>query len=175
MRSWRRHPTRASTPSPARGWPRRWRAPGRRRPGQLALLRGQGGPRVLRDLRPQPARRGGDRRREAPSRAVGRRHRPPSRKRLFPRQDGPGEPDQGVRNSVHHRPLDPVLRVPRPHRRIRRRRRRHSAVACPSAADRIGRRGRCDGRRHARRTGERHRSRSPAPSPGLSTSSHGSF
>ena len=111
---------------------------GRRRPGELALLRGQGGPRVLRDGRPQSPCRGGDRRRGAPSRALGRRHRPPSRKRLFAREDGPGEPDQGVRNSVYDRSLHPILRVHRPHRRIRRRRQRHSAVACPSAADRIG-------------------------------------
>ena len=42
---------RASTPSPARGWPRRLPARGRRRRGELALLRGQGGHGILRDRR----------------------------------------------------------------------------------------------------------------------------
>ena len=56
----------------------------------------------------------------APSRALGRRRRPPSRKRLFAREDGPGEPDQGVRNSVYDRSFHAILRVHRPHRRIRR-------------------------------------------------------
>ena len=41
MRSWRRRPPRASTPSPARAWLRRCGRAGRRRRGELALVRGR--------------------------------------------------------------------------------------------------------------------------------------
>ena len=45
----RHHPARASTPSPAKDWPTCLRAPGRRRRGELPLLRGGSRDGVLRD------------------------------------------------------------------------------------------------------------------------------
>ena len=104
---------------------------GRRRRGELAVVRGQGGAGVLRDLRPQPARRGSGRRRGPSRGAVGRRHRPPARQRLLPRQGGAGEPDQGLRHSLHDPALDAVLRVRRRHHPVGDRRRRRSACRPP--------------------------------------------
>ena len=99
-RSWRRRPTLGRQhASPARAGRGARRRPGRRRRGELALVRGQGGPGVLRDVRPQPARRGSGRRRGPSRRAVGRRHRPPAGERLPARQGGPGEADQSVSGS----------------------------------------------------------------------------
>ena len=86
---------------------------GRRRRGELAVVRGQG--RHSNSSRPRAATlaaRSG-RRRAAPPRAVGRRHRAPARERLPPRQDGPGEADQGLRDPLHDPPFDAVLRVHR--------------------------------------------------------------
>ena len=111
---------------------------------------------VLRDVGAQPARRGSGRRRRTSRGAVGRRHRPASRERLPPREDGPGEPDQGLRDSLHDRPRHAVLRVRGRHRPVRHRRANGSPVAGPAAAHRVRRRGRRPGRRHARRAGERH-------------------
>jgi hypothetical protein len=42
--------------------------------------------------------------------------------RIFAREGGSGEPDQGIRDSIHHRPLDAVLRVREGHRPIGHRR-----------------------------------------------------
>ena len=94
------------------------RSAGCHRPGEFALVRGQGRSGVLRDLRPKPARRGNGRRREAPHRAFDRGGRAPAQQRLSARQDGPGEADQGLRHPLHHRSLDAVLRVPGRHRPV---------------------------------------------------------
>ena len=49
---------------------------------------------------------------------VGRRNRPPARQWLLPRENGPGESDQGLAGSIHDRPRHAVLRVRRQHRPI---------------------------------------------------------
>ena len=76
----------------------RGRLGGRRRV-ELPLLRGRGGAEVLRDVDPQPPRRGGGRRRGPSRRAVGRGNRASARERLLPREDRSGEADQGARRS----------------------------------------------------------------------------
>ena len=92
------------------------RRTGRRRRGELAVVRGQA---VLeffetsgRNLLAAEKRR----RRRASRCAVGRRHRAPAGERLFPRQGGAGEADQGLRYSLHDPAFDAVLRVRRRHR-----------------------------------------------------------
>ena len=93
---------------------------------------------VLRDVRPQPSGRRSESRRQASPCAFGRRNRPPSRKRLLPREDGPGEPDQGLRHPLYDPALDAILRVHRRHHQIRRGRRRvrlSPALIQPIASD----------------------------------------
>src|ERR1700716_2149021 len=63
-----------------------------------------------------PACRGSRRRRGASRCALRRRHRTSSGVWLLWRQAGSGKSDQGLRDSLHDRPLDAVLRI---HRRDR--------------------------------------------------------
>ena len=62
------------------------------RPRQFALIRRQGGARILRDFRAPPSPGGGLSGRPASRRAIHRRNRP-DRQWLFPRQGRPGETD----------------------------------------------------------------------------------
>jgi predicted dinucleotide-binding enzyme len=55
-------------------------------------------------------------RRRASHCVIGRRRRPPGRERLLSRKDGAGAADQGFQDSLHDRPLDAILRVPRQRR-----------------------------------------------------------
>ncbi len=94
--------------SPSIGCQRRhWRGTGAsgcgrsrgRRCGELAVVRGQGRFGVLRKIGSQSPPRGSSRRRRTSRGAVGRRHRPPARQWLLPREAGPGESDQGLAGS----------------------------------------------------------------------------
>ena len=107
--------------------------------------------------------------------AVGRRQRPASRERLPARQDGPGTPDQGIRNSIHDRPLHPVLRIRERHRAVGHRRANGSPVARPAAADHVRRRRRRHGRRSRSARRSTARSRSPDRKRCHSTNSSGGF
>ena len=66
----------------------------------------------------KPPGRGSRRGRRPSCGVVGRRHRPPARERLLPREDGSGKSDQGFPDSLHDRPRHAVLRVRRRHRSI---------------------------------------------------------
>src|SRR5947199_268499 len=68
----------------------RWRSGGRRC-RECALVGGQRGPGVFRDIRSQPARQRSCRGRRPSCGVVGCRHRPPAREWLLPREDGPGK------------------------------------------------------------------------------------
>ena len=116
------------------------RAGGRRR-GELAVVRRRAGDGVLRDVGAQHGCSGSGGRRGTPRGAVGRRHRAPSGEWLLPREARPGAADQGVEDSLHHRPGDPVLRVHGQHRPFGRRRGGDPPATCPHAADRVRRRG----------------------------------
>ncbi len=59
----------------------------------------------------QPPSRRSRRGRRPSCGVVGRRHRPPARERLLPREDGSGNSDQGFPDSLHDRPRHAVLRV----------------------------------------------------------------
>ena len=157
MRWWRRRPTRASTRITGEGLAEALAgAAGRRRRGELAVVRGQGGAGVLRDVGPQPARRGSGRRREASRRAVGRRHRAPAGERLLRAKmaqekliKASGIPYTIVRATQ-------FFEFVGAHRAVGRRGRRDPPVAGADAADRVGRRRRRAGRRRGGAAGERH-------------------
>ena len=107
---WRRRRTRASTPSPAKGWPRRW--PAHRSWSTWPTRRRSRSRPVWSSSRPRgesARRRGGRRRGHHVALSVVGTER--SRKRLLPRQDGARKADQGRRDSLHDRSRDAVLRV----------------------------------------------------------------
>ncbi|CAB3745687.1 hypothetical protein LMG29542_00018 [Paraburkholderia humisilvae] len=58
---------------------------------------------------------GGRGRHSASCRAIDCRHRTDARERLFSCQGRAGKADCEIGHAVHHRPLDPVLRIPRWH------------------------------------------------------------
>ena len=126
---------------------------GRRRRGQLALVRRQGGAGFLRDLRPQPARRGSGRRRDAitsrcrssapsacPTAAIFRAKL--AQEKLI---KASGIPYTILRSTQFFEFIGGIVQIGR-------RRRRDPPVARLDAADRLGRR-----RRRAGRSRRRHR------------------
>ena len=157
MRSWRRRPTRASTPSPARAWPKRWQA-----------RRSSSTWRTRRRSRTRPCW-SSSRRRAA---TCSPRKRPPAcRHHVALSVVGTDRlPDSGyLRAKMAQENLIKASGIPytilrstqffefvERHRAVRHRRADGSPVAGPAAADRVRRRGRRHGRRHARRAGQRH-------------------
>ena len=131
---------RAWTSSPARAWPKRWRAPTSWSTWRTRLLGRRGRDGVLRDLGAQPPRRRDRRRRaaitwrcrsSAPNgcRAAATSARSSAQEKLI----------KAVGHPLHHRARDAVLRVHRRHRRVEHRRAGRFALppaySSPIAAD----------------------------------------